>query len=128
MHHLGSAIVVRRSKILRVMALTFATGLVGGGGGIANADLTPVEILLNGGFEQGVPATPWVESTLRGRELVDRSGPDGGPHNGNWQAKLGGSNSEHDLISQTVILPIGAASASLSFWYSIKWLFRLSSG
>jgi len=87
---------------------------------MAGAELTPVELLLNGGFEQGVPSAPWAESTLRGRELVERSGPDGGPHDGNWQAKLGGSNNEHDVISQMVILPIGAASASLSFWYSIK--------
>jgi len=79
-----------------------------------------VELLQNPGFELGSPPAPWQESTVRGRELVVRSGPDGGSHSGNWQVKLGGSNNEHDEIAQTVIIPSGAAHASFSFFYAIK--------
>jgi len=82
--------------------------------------LAPVELLINPGFELGVPPAPWTQSTLRGKTLVTNDAPQGGPHSGLWEGRLGATNNEHDLLSQTVIIPAGAASASLRFWYSIK--------
>jgi len=84
------------------------------------AQSTSVDLLVNSGFETGVPSIPWTESTLRGRSLMARGGPEGGPHSGNWQARLGGTNSEHDVLTQTVIIPSGADRVNLSFFYSIK--------
>ncbi len=59
------------------------------------------QLIQNGSFETGHPPDPWMQPSHKGRTLIVKGGPDGGPHSGKYQAKLGGSNNEGDRIEQT---------------------------
>jgi subtilase family serine protease len=75
---------------------------------------TSAQLLGNPGFETGT-AAPWSASS----GVVD--GSSGEPaHSGSWKAWLDGYGSTHtDTLSQSVTIPSGCTSASLSFWIKI---------
>src|SRR5439155_3151325 len=74
------------------------------------------ELIVNGGFEAGVIATGWTRS---GGADVYSSGDGAVPHAGSYCLWMGGVASEVDSAYQTITIPSGATSATLSFWYSI---------
>ena len=83
--------------------------------------LAPVELLQNPGFEHGLPPDPWIAANGKGAPIIVQAAKSGvTPHAGNWMVVLAGTNNDHDTLRQTVIIPSGAASASVSFWWSIK--------
>ncbi|HEV2345901.1 MAG TPA: hypothetical protein VGS97_17515 [Actinocrinis sp.] len=90
-----------------VLDVQFGSG--GGGGGC-----TAAQLLGNPGFETGT-AAPWTTSS----GVVNNSSSEP-PHSGAWDAWLDGYGSTHtDILSQTVTLPSGCATYTLSFWLHI---------
>ncbi|WP_026415756.1 M1 family metallopeptidase [Actinomadura oligospora] len=76
-------------------------------------DCTPAQVVGNGGFESGT--TPWTASSN-----VIFTGGGQTAHSGSRFARLDGTGSTHtDTLSQSVTLPAGCSSASLSFWLHI---------
>jgi hypothetical protein len=69
------------------------------------------ELVVNGGFESG--ASPWVENGT----LI--SNQPGYAHSGNHFLWLGGITNWSDSAYQTVSVPSGVSSATLSFYYNI---------
>lgn len=74
----------------------------------------PGELLVNGGFESGLPGTPWVATNSQGRNdpLIYKSRP----HSGVWGGWLGNVVNYVDTLAQTVTLPSGSARLTLTFW------------
>jgi hypothetical protein len=70
------------------------------------------ELIVNGGFESG--STPWV---LSGGATVDTTA--GFARTGSGYLFLGGLENEVDQTYQTITIPAGASSATLSFYYNI---------
>jgi hypothetical protein len=72
------------------------------------------QLLLNSGFESGVPA-PWIASN----GVVVHETSDQQAYGGSWMALLGGQGStETQMLSQAVSIPAGC-HAVLSFWLDI---------
>src|SRR5947209_5670853 len=84
-----------------------ATG--GGGGGTT-------QLLGNPGFENGSSSpAPWTASS----GIIDGSASEAA-HTGSWKAWLDGYGTTHtDTLSQQVMIPSTATSATLSFWLHI---------
>jgi hypothetical protein len=80
----------------------------GGGGSCASG-----QKLANPGFESG--ATSWSQTS----GVISNSGAK--PHSGSWFAWLDGYGRAHtDTLSQTVAIPSGCSTYTLSFWLEIK--------
>jgi PKD repeat protein len=79
-----------------------------------SASCPPAQLLGNPGFETGT-AAPW--SATPGVINDNTQEP---PHSGSWDAWLDGYGYSHtDTLSQTVTLPTGCSSYTLSFWLHI---------
>lgn len=68
-------------------------------------------LIQNGDFEAG--ATPWVESSSSGYELIDSTNP----HNGQYSAYLCGYSRCNDSIKQDFTVPTSAAQLTISYWW-----------
>ncbi len=89
----------------------FSLTVTGGGGGCAS----PGQKLANPGFESG--NTSWTASSGVIGQWASSGQP---PRSGNWNAWLDGYGTSHtDTLSQTVTLPSGCASYTLTFWLHI---------
>jgi hypothetical protein len=87
------------------------TWTVGSGSG---SGCTASQLLGNPGFETGT-ASPWTASS---GVIADNSKEP--PHSGTWDAWLDGyGKTTTDTLGQTVTLPAGCTTASLSFWLHI---------
>ncbi|MCM2430739.1 M1 family metallopeptidase [Streptomyces sp. RKAG337] len=78
------------------------------------AACTPAQVVTNGGFESGT--SPWTQSSTS--VITNRAGETahGGTHFG-W---LNGVGSTHtDTLSQSVTIPAGCSTATLTFWLHI---------
>jgi len=77
---------------------------------------TTTQLLGNPGFENGSTNTaPWTTSS----GVVDNSTGEAA-HSGSWKAWMDGYGSAHtDSIVQTVAIPTGKTSATLTFWLHI---------
>jgi Bacterial Ig domain len=74
---------------------------------------TPVERIVNGGFESG--SGSW---TATSGVITNDSGA--AAHGGSWKAWLNGYGSAHtDTVYQTVAIPAAATQATLSFWLDV---------
>ena len=73
-----------------------------------------VEIVTNGNFEATPPSSAWTQSSASGNLIGDWAGVTGGAVTTN-SAFLGGAPSADDLLSQSVIAPIGTMGGTLSF-------------
>ncbi len=77
-----------------------------------------VELIANGGFELG--AAGWQQSVSpplpAGATLIDPLFP----HTGALGAYLAGRNGATDRLSQTVTLPAGSSSLTLTFWWALS--------
>jgi hypothetical protein len=97
---------------LNATAWLAGAGSTGGGGG--GGCTTPGQLLGNPGFETGT-ASPWSASSG-----VVNSSTSELPHAGGWDAWLDGYGTAHtDTVSQTVSIPAGCTSATLTFWLHI---------
>ncbi|WP_425556071.1 M1 family aminopeptidase [Kitasatospora nipponensis] len=77
------------------------------------ADCTPTQVVANGGFESGT--SPWTGSTA---VITNRAGQSA--HGGSSFAWLDGRGSTHtDTLAQSVTVPTGCSTATLSFWLHI---------
>jgi hypothetical protein len=77
------------------------------------AACTPAQVVQNGGFESGT--TPWTASTN-----VLFTGGNQTAHAGTRFARLDGLGRTHtDTLTQSVTLPAGCSTASLSYWLHI---------
>lgn len=75
------------------------------------AACTPSQVVTNGGFESGT--SPWTQSSTS--VITSRSGQTA--HGGTAYAWLDGVGSTHtDTLSQSVTIPAGCGTATLSFW------------
>ncbi|WP_405670425.1 M1 family aminopeptidase [Streptomyces sp. NBC_01530] len=75
------------------------------------AACTPSQVVTNGGFESGT--SPWTQSSTS--VITSRSGQTA--HGGTAYAWLDGVGSTHtDTLSQSVTIPAGCSTATLSFW------------
>ena len=88
-------------------SFTWTVGTSGGG-------CTASQLLGNPGFETGT-AAPWTAST----GVIDGS-TDAPAHSGSYKAWLDGYGTTHtDTLSQSVTIPAGCTTASLSFYVYI---------
>jgi hypothetical protein len=86
------------------------SGTTGGGG------CTAAQLLGNPGFETG-GAAPWTTTS----GVIQQSSSSEPAHSGNYLAWLDGYGTPHtDTLAQTVTVPAGCASATLSFWRDIS--------
>jgi len=80
----------------------------------AAAACTPTQAVVNGGFESGT--SPWTQSSTS--VITSRSGQSA--HGGTSFAWLDGTGGTHtDTLSQSVTIPSGCSTATLSFWLHI---------
>ncbi|MEV6949932.1 M1 family aminopeptidase [Streptomyces sp. NPDC051172] len=80
----------------------------------AAAACTPAQVVTNGGFESGT--SPWTQSSTS--VVTSRSGQTA--HGGTSYAWLDGTGGTHtDSLSQSVTIPSGCSTATLSFWLHI---------
>jgi hypothetical protein len=81
-----------------------------GGGGCSS----PGQKLGNPGFESG--SSSW--SATAG--VIGQNGPSEPAHSGNWDAWMDGYGTTHtDTLSQSVTIPAGCGSSTLTFWLHI---------
>ncbi|MDJ0347113.1 M1 family aminopeptidase [Streptomyces sp. H10-C2] len=77
------------------------------------ATCTPTQVVSNGGFENGT--SPWSQSS---GVITNRTGQTA--HAGTYFAWLNGVGSTHtDTLSQSVTVPSGCSTATLTFWLHI---------
>ncbi|MEV0095061.1 M1 family aminopeptidase [Streptomyces sp. NPDC050738] len=78
------------------------------------AACTPAQVVTNGGFESGT--SPWTQSSSS--VITSRTGQSA--HGGTSFAWLNGVGSTHtDTLAQSVTIPAGCSSATLTFWLHI---------
>jgi murein DD-endopeptidase MepM/ murein hydrolase activator NlpD len=79
---------------------------------------TPRELIQNGGFESGVPATPWTatNSLNKNDPLVYKTRP----HVGTWGGWLGNVLNYTDALAQQVSVPSGSTRLVLTFWRQVR--------
>lgn len=78
------------------------------------AACTPTQVVANGGFESGT--SPWSQSSSS--VITSRAGESA--HGGTSFAWLDGVGSTHtDTLSQSVTIPSGCSTATLTFWLHI---------
>ncbi|MFF4399508.1 M1 family aminopeptidase [Streptomyces sp. NPDC001480] len=78
------------------------------------AACTPAQVMTNGGFESGT--SPWSQSSTS--VITSRTGQSA--HGGTSFAWLDGVGSTHtDTLTQSVTIPTGCSSATLTFWLHI---------
>ncbi|MGW2938576.1 M1 family aminopeptidase [Streptomyces sp. NPDC001156] len=82
--------------------------------GARAADCTPTQVVSNGGFESGT--SPWSQSSAG--VITNRAGQNA--HGGTSFAWLDGVGGTHtDTLTQSVTIPAGCSSATLTFWLHI---------
>jgi hypothetical protein len=75
---------------------------------------TAAQKIANPGFESG--ATGWSATT----SVIGQNGPSEPAHSGTWDAWLDGYGRSHtDTVSQSITIPSGCSTYSLSFWLHI---------
>ncbi|WP_251091847.1 M1 family aminopeptidase [Streptomyces sp. Caat 7-52] len=88
----------------------------------APAACTPAQVVTNGGFESGT--SPWTASSST--VITSRSGQTA--HGGGSYAWLDGVGGTHtDSLGQSVTIPAGCSTATLTFWLHIDTAERTTS-
>jgi hypothetical protein len=90
------------------------SAMVAGAGGGVGGCATSTQLFTNPGFESG--AAGWTAAA----GIIDASTNGSTPHSGTVKAWLDGYGTTHtDDLFQSVSIPAGACSATLSFWLKI---------
>ncbi|MBV6701766.1 protease pro-enzyme activation domain-containing protein [Kitasatospora aureofaciens] len=96
------------------VADALTTALLGGSTPPPTGGCTAAQLIGNGGFETGT-AAPWTTSS----GVIDNSSSQPA-HSGSWKAWLDGYGTTHtDTLAQTVSIPAGCKSATLTFWLHV---------
>ena len=75
---------------------------------------TPAQKITNPGFESG--STSWSATS----GVIGKNGPYEPAHSGTWDAWLDGYGTSHtDTVSQSITIPSGCSTYTLSFWLHI---------
>jgi len=77
--------------------------------------VVPGNLIINGGFESGPPASPWVQVSNAG-EMIHQLGA----HTGKWGLYMGGVENAVDQISQPIQIPASVPQAKLEYWRLIR--------
>jgi subtilisin family serine protease len=105
-----SSVTITGSGTSATHTTPFSLTVTGGGGGCAS----PGQKLGNPGFESG--SASWTATA----GVIGQNAPNQPPRTGSWNAWLDGYGVSHtDTLSQTVTLPAGCSSYTLSFWVHI---------
>jgi hypothetical protein len=83
---------------------------------VQSITVTYADLIINGGFESGPPAIPWIQSSSAGLEIIHKLGA----RTGNWGVYMGGLTSVHDYIYQAVSIPDSVNSLQLEYWRLIR--------
>jgi murein DD-endopeptidase MepM/ murein hydrolase activator NlpD len=78
----------------------------------------PSELIANGGFENGVPGTPWTATNSKNQSdplIYTRL-----PHTGSWGGWLGNVLNYTDTLAQAVNIPQGARVVTMTFWLNVS--------
>ena len=79
---------------------------------------TATELIVNGGFENGVPGTPWTATNTGG--LTDPLIYQKLPHAGFWGGWLGNVVSYTDTLAQMVAVPQTTQVVTMTFWLNVS--------
>ncbi|HEY3290504.1 MAG TPA: peptidoglycan DD-metalloendopeptidase family protein [Anaerolineae bacterium] len=79
---------------------------------------TPTDLVTNGGFENGLPGTPWTATNSQ--NLTDPLIYQKLPHTGLWGGWLGGVLNYTDTLAQPINIPAGTSKLTLNFWLNIS--------
>ena len=99
------------------LSLTLTAAILAITGNVLSVAAQTVEVIVDGGFEQGSPNPAWGEySENFGAVIVQGSAADA--HSGSWFASFGSENpiAENAWLQQTVTF--GDSSATISFWWT----------
>ena len=81
---------------------------------------TPAQLLGDPGFENGATLAPWTQTSTTGQQPINNDTADQPAHSGKWDAWLNGDGAaDTDTVSQTVALPAGCATATLSYYLHV---------
>ncbi|MFC5911332.1 hypothetical protein ACFP3V_29530, partial [Streptacidiphilus monticola] len=81
---------------------------------------TAAQLLGDPGFENGTATAPWTQTSTLGLSPVNNDTADEPAHSGSWTAWLDGNGkADTDTVAQTVTMPTGCASYTLSYWLHI---------
>ncbi|WP_051944185.1 glycosyl hydrolase family 8 [Streptacidiphilus rugosus] len=81
---------------------------------------TAAQLLGNPGFENGATTAPWTGTSTLGFDPITQSASAEPAHSGGWEAWFNGNGTaDTDTVSQTVTIPTGCASATLTYWQHI---------
>src|SRR4051794_38078468 len=105
---------MRRRPLAVAILFVLGAGSVAATAPAASAAACGDQVIVNGGFESG--SSPWTASS----GVVSAATTAQPAHGGGQIAWLDGYGSAHtDTLSQTVTLPAGCTSASLTYWTHI---------
>jgi hypothetical protein len=81
---------------------------------------TAAQLLGNPGFENGSSTAPWTQSSTLGFQPITASTSSEPAHSGSWEAWLNGNGTaDTDTVAQSVAVPSGCSTATLSFWLHV---------
>ncbi|MFI1169098.1 glycoside hydrolase family 9 protein [Streptomyces sp. NPDC020801] len=81
---------------------------------------TAAQLLGNPGFENGSNNAPWTATSTLSFSPITQSTSAEPAHSGSWEAWFNGNGTaDTDTIAQTVTVPSGCATATLSYWLHI---------
>ncbi|MEZ0070231.1 endo-1,4-beta-D-glucanase Y [Streptacidiphilus sp. MAP12-20] len=81
---------------------------------------TAAQLLGNPGFENGSTTAPWTGTSTLGFNPITAASSAEPAHSGSWEAWLNGNGTaDTDTVSQSVTIPTGCVSATLTYWQHI---------
>jgi len=83
-----------------------------------NSSCAAVELLIDGGFEAGLPNPAWQTSSNVFSDILDDT-PLPQPHSGSWKAWMGGDNLMQESLWQTMTVPSGVQGIQVSYWWRV---------
>ncbi len=88
---------------------------------IVRFECVPTERVSDGSFEAGLPNPHWFISSSVGSDVLDNTAIPSAQH-GSWKAWLGGDDSVHEVLSQTIYIPPVVSQLQVRYWQQIDTL------